>query len=421
MKLAKLKWRFILLFTLFCATTFFSQTSIKVLAYETSTVQPGFYNALYVSNTENILRARFRVSNDNGKTWAIEPTSIKNLGKVPNSSQRNITTSIYIPEKNILVSFFNSLDNPQIAKYSVEPIEAQKDYYLRYRVSNDNGVSWLFDSPLVSEGNFSQKNPFPGIWTGKNSYYIGDFGSKPIINNIGEIILPVQATILPNQNNNLNRNNLYNPWGTTSYTDVMILRGKWENNQLVWKMNNKIEGDPKLTTRGLIEPTIAKLENGNLLCVMRGSNGGIKDPTFKLLGYKWASISEDDGQTWSKPKPWTYDDGNPFYSPSSMSILFTHSNGRCYWVGNISESNTKGNLPRFPLVMGEVDQKTMTLIKSSIITLDTQKPDEKAKGNLDLGHTTIYEDRVSKEIVVSYQRIYSKQKQKDWVTIRLKV
>jgi hypothetical protein len=36
------------------------------------------------------------------------------------------------------------------------------------------------------------------------------------------------------------------------------------------------------------------------------------------------------GYTWSEPEPWTYPDGEPFFSPASMSELFTHSNGRIY-------------------------------------------------------------------------------------------
>src|SRR5690606_13427121 len=111
-------------------------------------------------------------------------------------------------------------------------------------------------------------------------------------------------------------------------------------------------------------------------------------------------MSEDVGEQGTEPKPRTYDDGGTFDSASSMSNLIRHSSGRIFWLGNISEESPRGNLPRWPLVMGEVDRNTLTLIRNSIITLDTKNALDEGRGRIDISHVTAYEDRATGEFVV---------------------
>ena len=101
----------------------------------------------------------------------------------------------------------------------------------------------------------------------------------------------------------------------------------------------------------MVEPTIIELDDGRILCVMRGSN----DARPELPGYRWHCFSEDGGHTFGTPVPWSYDTGEAFYSPSSMSQLLRHSDGRIFWFGTICSENPKGNHPRFPLLVGRVD------------------------------------------------------------------
>src|SRR5690606_29493346 len=110
-------------------------------------------------------------------------------------------------------------------------------------------------------------------------------------------------------------------------------------------------------------PTIARLGDGRLLMVMRGSNDTwppqeLGDPERYLPGYKWHSLSDDGGRTWSTPAPWTDTNGRNFYSPSSCSQLVPHSSGRLFWFGNVTPRNPIGNGPRYPMAMAEVDTKS---------------------------------------------------------------
>jgi hypothetical protein len=380
-------------------------------------VPPPSYGALY-AETKGYrlvnLHTPVRVSDDNGCSWQeylIKPDFAEGL---PHGYRRNPVTSALDPNKGKLITIVNSLDTPGLDPKQIEPPVAQFTYYLRYRVSTDGARSWAFEEPIVGEGKFTQENPFEGIYIGKNAYYIGDLGGKPLITRQGKVLVPSQTTLVNDDGTP------YNPGKALTYTDVLILIGTWnKKGRLTWKAAQRVKGDPSRSTRGMIEPTLAEADDGRILNVMRGSNGHGADPEYKLPGYRWFSISEDGGEHWTDPKPWTYDDGRTFYSPSSMSNLIRHSSGRIFWLGNISEENPRGNLPRWPLVMGEVDRNTLTLIRNSIITLDTKNALDEGRGRIDISHVTAYEDRATGEFVVTHPRCYDAHKYYEYHELRI--
>jgi hypothetical protein len=219
----------------------------------------------------------------------------------------------------------------------------------------------------------------------------------------------------------------FNPVKAPSYTEVVVLRGSWKDDaRLEWTASNHVKTGLEQSTRGMIEPTLAQFPDGRILLVMRGSN--VRKP--ELPSYKWYSVSQDDGGTWSEPKPWTYEDGTHFFSPSSMSILVKHSTGRVFWIGNVPPENGNGNDPRLPLVLGEVDAKTLLLKRDSVIELDTRHDEDSARGEellkdarakLDLSHAWAREDRETAELVISYPRAFGGYKKSDWATLRVAV
>jgi hypothetical protein len=142
---------------------------------------------------------------------------------------------------------------------------------------------------------------------------------------------------------------------------------------------------------------VAEMPGGRILMLMRGSNSGLSAP-----GWRWFAVSSDGGQTWTDATPWTYSDGSSFYSPSSCSQLVHHSNGKYYWIGNISPSNPSGNEPRHPLVIGEVDPQTLLLIQSTVVTLDDVEPGDSS--SLQLSNFIAREDRLTGDIVIDMTR-----------------
>jgi hypothetical protein len=393
-----------------------ASSSLRLVSRSLTPNAPGCYNALYLQQTGARLRSGDNVSTNNGRTWKSEPMQPDFAAGLLHGYRRNPITSALDPFTGRLITILNALDTPGLDPKISEPPVAIQTYYLRYRVSADGGKSWRFDEPIVQAGDFTAQHPFEGIWVGKNAIYLGDLGCIPLVTRAGRVLVPAHTTPLGPDGK------LWNPGGGHTYTDVLVLIGTWTNDQrLSWRASQRVAGDPKRTTRGLIEPTLAEFPDGRILMVMRGSNGGKADPQHELPSYKWFSFSQDGGETWSTPGPWTFEDGQTFFSPSSMSALFRHSGGRCFWAGNLTAHNCQDNLPRWPLVVGEVDPRSLKLIHSNLLTVDTQRPEDKNRGRLDLSHLTLLEDRETKQIILTYPRSYNAYKSNEWATVRLEL
>lgn len=382
----------------------------SVKSRDISSTRSLYYNSVYVG--PSILRSGDFVSDDNGKSWVQKPMKPDFSSGLPFGYRRGVVTSVFDNKTDKLIAIVNAMDVPDLDPDIFEPPIAQETYYLRYRVSEGGKDKWLFDEPIIHEGDFTPKNPLPGIFIGSNSIYVGDVGSIPIVTKEGKILVPVQTTPLGPDGK------LWNPAGGHTYTDVVVLIGQWINESKIrWEMSERIKGDPSKSTRGMIEPTLLEMENGKLLMVMRGSN----DKDHHLPSYKWCSVSTNGGKTWSDPEPFTFEDDTPFFSPSSMSTLFKHSSGRCYWIGNMTDENCQGNLPRWPLVMAEVNTESFKLIKESLLTVDSYQEEDKSRGRLDISHFSLIEDRATNEIILSYPRSYHAYQSKEFITTRIAV
>ncbi len=365
---------------------------------------PPYYRPVYVNKTGVEMIGYGGRSMDNGRTWAPFTPTPSPLAGLPDSYRRSPNTAFRDPVNGLLLQIILALDvktDPNVD----EPPVGDTHYYLRYRVSADKGATYLFDEPIFQKG-YTVEHPFPTVWTGKNGLQLGDAGNRPIRTRKGNIILPAECLRLGDDGK------LANPGGSWSYCDGVIIIGKWRKDKRIdWFTSSLIVPDPVRTTRGLNEPTIAEMPDGRILLVARGSNGGSKDPNYKLPAYRWHAVSRDGGFTWSGLEPWTYDTGEPFFSPCAMSELFTHSNGRTYWIGNISDTNCRGNMPRYPLWIVEVNPKSLLPVKSTLTMIDTLQPEDTEGVNL--AHHFAYEDRENHDIVIPMHRFngdYTKSK-----------
>lgn len=396
-----------LLMIVMSSMTFAQSKKITIISQIKSTVVPQWHSAYYTSVDGLSLRSKNYVSSDNGKSWQNKVMSFDNGNVNSQNSRRSHVTSLFLNKENRIVHFINTLDLKNIGLRKMGELpEGISNYYIRYYLSDPLSRNYIADIAIKENGK-NDGQPFSGIRIGTNAYYLGDIGCQPIELNTGKILLPVQQSILRN-------GKLYNPGGTTTFTGARVLIGtmKSSGKEISWKASNLIEISPTKSTRGLIEPTIIELASGKLLMVMRGSNGGKLDRSFSIPGYKWYSISTDGGYNWSPPKELRFDDGSELFSPSSMSRLFKRSDGKIYWIGNISSENPKGNNPRNVLAIGEVDPYTYRIKKNSLIVLDSQKE------GVEVSHFAVLEDRENKNIVISYPLVESNKQ--EWKVIRLK-
>lgn len=335
------------------------------------------------SDTADVSFQRF--STDNGGSWSV-PTEIRTHRSVENGTlRRYMHPGVVDPENGTLVTFILQGILP-----GDNPLEGMKQWTLRYALSRDGGRTTEHESQVIHVGDeYSPEHPLPDVWVGKNSVMIGDSTCLAIRTRRGEILQPVQITPLGPDGE------YYNPGGGYTYHDAAVLIGRWNDNRtLDWRLSRRVQADPKRSTRGMIEPTIAEMPDGRILMVLRGSN----DTKPALPGYRWFSVSSDSGHTWSPPRPWTYADDKPFHSPSSCSQLLRHSNRRRYWIGNITPDNSRGNHPRYPLVIGEVDPDMLGLIRASICIIDERNPNDPP--TLQISNFHALEDRVTQQIII---------------------
>jgi hypothetical protein len=241
-----------------------------------------------------------------------------------------------------------------------DPLEGMRQWNIFYRVAGKA-------HQVIQEGaEFNARHALPGVYTGQNTVMLGDVASVPITLQDGTILLPAVVTPLGSDGQ------LYNPTRGYTYTDVLVLRGRWIGSRIAWHASESVKGDPDRATRGMDEPTIEQLADGRMILVLRGSN----DRRPELASYRWVSYSSDGGWQWTKPQPWTYSSGEPFFSPSSCSQLLRHSNGALYWIGHITPVNPRGNRPRYPLYVGQVSEDTGLLIRESLIKVDDRQKDD---------------------------------------------
>lgn len=326
------------------------------------------------SKSDTIDIAYRRHSTDHGVTWS-KPEPIVTGEKRPEGMYRKHLRCGYVdPASGRYLEFFMQGVLP-----TDDPLEGMRRWELFYTYAGK-----------------SHRIELPGLVTpGKNSATLGDNSSTPLTLPDGTICLPVEITpVGPN-------GEYHNPGKGYTWHETVVLRGRWHGDQLRWETSNILRLKPEQSTRGALEPTLARLAEGRLMLVCRASN----DKAPENPSYRWVSYSHDDGRTWSELIPWTYDNGDHFFSPSSCSQLLTHSNGKIYWLGNLTPANPRGNRPRYPFVIGEVDRHSGLLRKATVRVVDTLQPGENPL--LTLSNFYAYEHRVTHEIILHMTRLFA--------------
>ena len=351
----------------------------------------------HMSRSDTSDRVFVRYSPNHGRTWS-EATERMTVEQRTGGVFRRTTAAMIVdPKSGALIEFGNE------GLFSDDtPLGRLRYYFVRYAVSKDAGRTWVVEEPVIHRGaGFSAEHPLPGVWRGKNCAYLGDTTCTPLFLADGTLLQPIQVVPLGDDGK------FFNPGGGYTYTHAAVLRGRWNPaGRLDWEMSSVVRGDPALSNRGMIEPTIAELTGGRLLMVLRGSN----DRKPEVFAGKWAAFSEDSGQTWSEPRYWTFTDGERFHSPSACSQLLAHSSGRLFWLGNLTPANPNGNRPRYPFVIGEVDKATGLLRRESVTTIDDRGPG--AGELLALSNFFAREDRETREIVLHMSRLGAKSTSK---------
>ncbi|MCX6623786.1 MAG: hypothetical protein NTY38_22530 [Acidobacteria bacterium] len=348
------------------------------------------------SRSDTVDAAYYRFSTDHGRTWTA-PESRRVNERRTGGMWRQAARGAFPDPSGVTLEFWIEGLLP-----TDDPLEGLRRWAVWYAISTDGGRTRKLSRQILQQGReFTPAHPIPGVETGKNCYMLGDVTNTPLFLRDGSLLLPaVLSPLSPD-------GTLYNPTGGYTYTDVAMLHGRWKGAELEWELRARIAGDPATSTRGMDEPTLAMLKDGTILAILRGSN----DRNPALPGRKWMAVSQDQGRSFTRPRPWTYTDGENFFSPSACSQLVQHSSARLFWLGNITGENPKGNRPRYPFVIGEVDRSSGLLIRKTVRKVDDLNPGDDPV--LSLSNFYAREDRLTGDIHLHLTRLFA-SRDKPW-------
>ncbi len=342
-----------------------------------------------VSDVWDDIKQRF--SNDNGRTWSdYEPLPMGQRFLKGVRVQEGGLTRFYDPVAGVLLGswvrivhaggFFNS--------------------FTYYRISRDQGRTWTEPKQLRYEDgeDFDPDTPLKPGFLKKNQ---GCPGYTITRHSNGTVLLCVGHANAPDDPDNDKRK---------EKAGALCFIGRWnaKAGDYDWTAGKRISGSPTITSRGMAEPVIAELRDTRVLMLLRGSD------TPQTPGRRWFSISADGGRTFGEIRELKYDDGSSFYTPSTMCSLIRHSvTGKLYYVGNISPTPPRGNAPRYPLIIAEVDEKIPALRRDSVTVIDDRRPGQAA--GIQFSNFSLLENRETHEFEL-YITLFAAHPGQHWAT-----
>ena len=318
-----------------------------------------------------------RFSLDNGRTWSnfepTEPFVVAHAGhefvEVGGAKFHDPVTGVLVEAWLRQIGFNTRADAQQILDYPAGIMTRQYSTLAQFhpftytRISRDLGRTWSVPQQLrYEEGSaFNPAEPLNPDYLQRNTAY---FGNNFIRHSNGTLILAVCSANSPRD-----------PLNNTRYCRLgaLCFIGKWNSavGDYDWTAGKRIEVAGDFSYEGLQEPSVAELRDGRVLVVWRTAAEGY------AIGRKWCSLSSDGGRTLDGIREFGYDDGSLFYSPATIHHLFRHQgNGKLYWIGNISRVPPRGNWPRYPLVIAEVDEDKAAIKRSTVTLIDDRTPDQ---------------------------------------------
>lgn len=327
------------------------------------------------------------VSRDNGKTWSAPWNSLEIEKTKDGFIAHTENAALFHKDRGILIHFTND-------KLETDLSDCDLNQNCSVRITTG-------DPMAVSKG--TAPEPF-----------ITDFGFKqglcvsfshPMLDSRGRVLMPLQWQ-KRDDDGSIHRQGfpvreslkdiLRDVW------DVGLLIGEFrEDGKVSWRVGEPVPCAFEKSSRGMCEGTVAELGDGRLVMILRGSNAAWPEKP----GYKWLSFSKDGGMTWSEAVPLPCDDGSVIESSATGSTLFrSEKTGKLYWIGNLCAEGERprGNDPRSPLVIAEMQEEPFAIKRKTITVVDTRHPGEDPR--VQHSNFKFYQDRVTGDVVIHLTR-----------------
>ncbi|MCB0688152.1 MAG: hypothetical protein KDC53_16560 [Saprospiraceae bacterium] len=335
------------------------------------------------SESDSYLNFQKRISGNNGKTWSDFIPLQRVTQQLPGGGLATFPGDYtFDPNKKILYQVIMRRQFPGKELYDFKVLD-----YVDHTIVSENGRE--VELKYEAGPDYDVQNPFDSTYLKTNRAY---FGQRLTVAPDGTAYLPL-VCFRKGQEVGINQGGI-----------VLMRRDPASGS---WNASNQQYISPNLSSRGLLEPEAAILENGNILIVCRGSNvKGQKHTTDpdSLQARKWYLISKDQGRTISEVQELKYTDGSRFFSPSSIhSFVRSTKNKKLYWVANIVENEPQGNSPRYPLCLVEIDEQIPGVLKESMVIIDDRQTGDDKK--LQLSNFSLIEDRQTKNLELLITKI----------------
>jgi len=325
------------------------------------------------------------VSYDNGRTWSAEEVRWKSRVEPEGRIRYAEPAAFFDSDKEKLIVLSDQ------ALYPKDKLNADADNTLVMDVYDPKTRTWSHRRELK----------FPGQRSPAMSF------SFPLKTSRGRLLFPGMRKTVDASGKAIHFKN-----GWAPVDEVVTVIGEYGGGgEIAWHLGQPLNIAPEISSRGLDENTVTELPDGRLAAVCRGDNSAFPEKP----GYKWLSFSGDEGETWSVPVPCPATDGEPIESGANGSALFRSiRNGRLYWMGNLAlrGERAKGNRPRSPLVIAEVQEEPFALKRGTLYAVDERTYNDSP--GVQMSNFRFYQDRETGDVVLFLTR-YGEHSEKEWM------
>lgn len=367
------------------ATLHHEHAHVSAMAY-VSPAEPILTERLWTGMTDpgnwetgRLLRRR---STDNGRTWEAVAEEIyeqQNGDRLIRRCQPvyHLDPSDSASPHGLLVEFVNQYewwagkDDADFGPGAVTDYLPMRTGRIFYRISSDEGKTWGPEQQVIQTGEqYDDIHWAEGLTYEQNSVSFGELHRVLRLAD-GALVLPIGVTLLDEKQELVRWPDRFGDtiWPVEA---CACLLGRWREDLsgFYWEISNTVTV-PEYMSRGLCEPAVAEVADGNLMMVMRGTCTARQS----LPGIKFFSISKDGGKRWGPAVPLTYPDSSYVHSPGSLPNLFRSSkNGRVYLIANILPDPCRHSDPRYPLAIAEVDPQYYWVLPETVTCIADRLP-----------------------------------------------
>ena len=327
-----------------------------------------------------------RRSDDNGRSWVDEPDLHTETPADLDGQQRHVPMHFLDEASDRLVSIFSTFEVDTNEFIFQGGSRIQRTYRLWYEVSTDGGGTWSLPRQIVDcrEG-YDETRWAPGIVFGANGA-MADL-SKPVVLHDGSFVLGLTVSSGPEDTGSD---------GEGSWKVGHMRSRLCDDHSLRVTFGELVEVSSTIAGSGCCEPATTMLTGDRLLTTMRcqGTEDG------RLFSSRQCVISQDGGSTWGEPQPLRYDDGAEVYVPASYSSFMRSSvTGKTYLFANILPKPVLHQMPRYPLVMAELDTERGCVLRNSLTVI--QDLPEGAPAERRYSNWGSYEERGTGNIILT--------------------